>query len=109
VTKPARSAGLVEENSEGDATNRAKVRVYSFDNMLLVVDRDPQRVDSAAMAELVASMARDTQSVYQAMDATVKISGHGYQVQLPPTEDAGFEVGDTEPVYLEPSVLVVTK
>ena len=37
VTKPARSAGLVEENSDGEATSLADVRVYAFDHLLLVL------------------------------------------------------------------------
>ena len=87
VTKPARSAGLIQEDAEGKATYRAEVRVHSFDNVLLVVDRD--RMDSRHIAELVAALVRDTKSVYQAIDATVKIAGHGYQVQLPPLRMLG--------------------
>ena len=40
VTKPARSAGLVEENSDGEATSLADVRVYAFDHLVLVIDLD---------------------------------------------------------------------
>lgn len=43
ITEDARSAGLVEENNEGEATRLAEVRVHSFDDLLLVVDRDTDR------------------------------------------------------------------
>jgi hypothetical protein len=107
ITEPARSAGLVEENHEGDATYKADVRVYSFDDLLLLVDRDTDRVENAAVAELVASATRDTKSVYRAGNAAVTIAGHGYQVQLPPAEDAGFYVGTDTTVKTAPGVLVV--
>lgn len=40
VTKPARAAGLVEENVDGDSIRRAEVFVYAFDDTLLVIDAD---------------------------------------------------------------------
>ena len=107
VTKPARSVGLVEENADGDATRLADVRVFSFDDLLLVVDLD--RVDTAHVAELVASAARDTKSVYRAWDASLQISGGGYQVQLPPASDAGFDEGDTPMVRSLPGMLAIMK
>lgn len=93
VTQPARDAGLVEEDSEGDPLRRADVRVHGFDGLLLVVDVD--RVDEAAEAELVAVAARDSGAVYRALEATVQQAGNGYQVQLPAARDAGFAVGDS--------------
>ena len=57
VTKPARAAGLVEEDADGNATYRGEVRVHSFENVLLVVDQGLRRVDVADVAELVASLA----------------------------------------------------
>jgi len=107
VTKPARSAGLVEENGEGDATYLASVRVYSFEDLLVVASRDTDHLKTEAVAELVASTTRDTASVYQAINASVHISGNGYQVQLPPAEDAGFYQGDTAPVKSLPGLLLI--
>ena len=107
VTKPARSAALVEENDEGDATYLASVRVYSFENLLLVASRNTDHLKPEAIAKLVASAIRDTASVYQAINASVHISGDGYQVQLPPAEDAGFYQGDTAPVTALPGLLVI--
>lgn len=105
VTEPARSAGLVEENSERDATYLADVRVYNFNNLLLVVDRE--EVPQKDIAELVAASARDTKTIYQAQNASVHISGNGYQVQLPGAEDAGFRVGDTAPCKPASGLLVI--
>ncbi len=107
VTKPARSAGLVEENGEGDATYLADVRVYSFEDLLLVASRNTDHLKPAAIAELVASATRDTATVYQAINASVHISGDGYQVQLPPAEDAGFHQGDTAPVKSLSGILLI--
>jgi hypothetical protein len=50
ITKPARAAELVEENSEGAPTSLADVRVYSFQHMLLVVD--VEAVAATEIAEL---------------------------------------------------------
>lgn len=107
ITKPARAAELVEVDSDGDPTYRAAVRVYAFDDVLLVVDRD--RVDPAAVAELVATVARDTASIYQAVDAGVHVAGHGYKVHLPMAADAGFDIGDTAPTHPAPNLLTITK
>lgn len=75
ITKPARAAGLVEEDSDGNATYRADVRVYAFDDVLLVVDRERMNTDD--VAELVASVAQDTDSIYQAVDAVSTSPGTG--------------------------------
>lgn len=107
ITIPARAAGLVEEDSDGTATYRADVRVYSFDDVLLVVDRE--KMNKEHVAELVASVARDTGSVYQAVDASVHIAGHGYKVYLPVARDAGFDVGDRAPAHSAPNLIVITK
>jgi hypothetical protein len=107
ITKPARAAELVEEDSEGNATYRADVRVYAFDHVLLVVDID--NVSAAHTAELVSSAAGDTDSIYRAMDASVQIAGNGYQVQLPPARDAGFTKGDRAPCHTARGVLVISR
>jgi hypothetical protein len=96
VTNTARAAGLVEENADGEPSRRAEALVYAFDEVLLVVDVD--RVAVSDRAELVASAARDTKSIYRAGGASIQIAGNGYQVNLPPAEDAGFDEGDAAPV-----------
>jgi hypothetical protein len=107
VTEPARSAGLVEEDGEGTATYLADVRVFAFDGLLLVVDLDA--VSTAETVELVTAAARDTDSIYRAMDASVQIAGHGYQVQLPPARDGGFAEGDRAPCTPASGILVISR
>lgn len=109
ITEDARSAGFVEENNEGEATSLADVRIHAFDDLLLVIDRDTDHVKTEGVAELVASAARDTKSVYRSMDASVQISGHGYQTQLPPAEDAGFTEGRSTSVLTTPGMLVICR
>lgn len=105
VTGPARTAGLVEEDEDGEAQRRATVRVHGFAGLLLAVDVDS--VDERDEAELVASAARDTGTAYRAIEAQVQHSGNGYQVQLPPAEDAGFMPGDRAPVVPVPGILLI--
>ncbi|WP_435181452.1 hypothetical protein [Halorussus sp. AFM4] len=107
VTEPARKAGLVEENSEGETTRRADVRVYSFEGLLMVVDRE--RMDEAHIVELLKAAAGDTKTARQAIDATIQTAGHGYQVPLPPARDAGFRKGDPAPCHPAPNMLVISK
>jgi hypothetical protein len=107
ITRAARSAGLVEEDSDGNVTYRADVLVYAFDYLLVAIDTD--KVQTAHRAELVSSAARDTDSIYRAMEATVQIAGNGYQVQLPPARDAGFKEGDSAPCQTAPGLLVISK
>jgi len=107
VTEPAKKAGLVKENNEGEPTRRADVRVYSFEGLLLVVDRD--EMDEAHIVELVKAAAGDTKTVRQAMNATVQTAGHGYQIALPPARDAGFRKGDPAPCHPAPDMLVIAK
>lgn len=105
VTEPARTAKLVREDSEGEPTRRAETFVYSFDSVLLVIDAE--EVAPHHRAELVASAARDTQSIYVAGRSRLKQGGHGYQIQLPGVEDAGFEVGDRAPVIPRSGLLII--
>jgi hypothetical protein len=107
VTKSARTAELVKENEEGEATYLADVRVFAFDQLLLVVDCET--VPTEHTTELVVTAAQDTDSVYRAMDASVQIAGNGYQVQLPPAADAGFREGDTAPCQSARGVLVISR
>ncbi|ELY35242.1 hypothetical protein [Natronorubrum tibetense] len=107
VTEPARAAGLVEEDADGDATELADVRVFAFDHLLLVIDIDA--VSTPDVAEVVVAAATDTDSVYRAVDATVQIAGHGYQVQLPPASDAGFTEGDRAPCHPAPGNVAISR
>ena len=107
VTRPARAAGFVEEDKNGEATYLAEVRVFAFDHLLLVVDLET--VSTAHTTELVVAAAQDTDSIYRAMDASVQIAGNGYQVQLPPTADAGFRKGDTAPCQAVCGVLAISQ
>jgi hypothetical protein len=118
VTLEVRAADLVEENppenpNENDSppypTYRADVRVHAFEDLLLVVDRDPDRVKPGDVAELVASAARDTRSAFDARKTRVQIQGHGYPLQLPPAKDAGFRKEHTAPVATAPGVLAIHK
>ena len=104
ITKPARAAGLVRENSEGEWTALSDVHVWGFDGLLLVIGDD---VDMAYRADLVSKAAGYTESVHGGYRATVSEAGNGYQVQLPGARSAGFEVGDDAPVVTADSVLVI--
>jgi len=105
VTKPARDrAGLVEENSDGDATDLSDVFVYGFDGLLVVMGTD---VSPADRAEIVASAARDTDSIHEGARSTLATSGNGYQVQLPGCKAAGFTVGDDGHVRATDGVLFI--
>lgn len=105
VTKPARQAELVLEDADGNAIRRADVYVYGVDDLLLVVDAE--RVSIADRAALVATAARDTESLHRGAAASVTAAGNGYQVQLPGCRAAGFTVGDTAPVVAAQGMLVV--
>lgn len=43
------------------------------------------------------------------MDATMQIAGNGYQVQLPPADDAGFHEGDRAPCLAAPGILLISQ
>jgi len=85
VTKPARSAGLVEEDADGDTSHRASVVAYGFDDAILVIDRDTDRVPMADRADLVALAATETESIHRGIDTRIQHSGNGYRVQVPAT------------------------
>ena len=107
VTKPARAAGLVEEDEERGATYLAEVRVFAFDQLLLVVDLEA--VSTAHTTELVVAAAQDTDSIYRAIDASVQVAGNGYQIQLPPAEDASFREGDNAPCQSARGILIISR
>jgi hypothetical protein len=105
VTKSARQAGLVVEDTDGNATRLAGVYVYGFDDLLLIVDAE--HVSTADRAAAVASAARDTDSIHGGGSASVATAGNGYQVQLPGCRAAGFSLGDSTPVATAQGVLVI--
>ena len=105
VTGPARDAGLVRENADGEATRLSGVYVYGFDGLLVVVDAE--RVSTAQRAEIGSTATTATDSIHRGEAATVEIAGNGYQVQLPGAESAGFDVGETAPVVLSDGLLVI--
>ena len=105
ITQPARDAELVVEGTEGNATRRAEVYVYGFDDLLLLVDSENVAVSDRA--ELVTAAAQDTSSIHRGCLATVEIAGNGYQVQLPGCRDAGFSLDDTAPVSVGDGILII--
>jgi hypothetical protein len=105
VTLPARDAGLVKENADGDPEWLAGVYVYGFDGVLVVVDAE--KVSAGDRADLVATAAEATGSVHRGAAASLAEAGNGYQVQLPGCRSAGFSSGDKAPVHSGRGVLVV--
>lgn len=105
MTKPARAAGLVEEHQPGEATQLAAVRVFAFEHLFLVVDR--AAVSTEHITELVLAAAQATNSIYRAIDTSVQVAGNGYQLQLPPAADAGFQNGDAAPCRSTHGILVI--
>jgi hypothetical protein len=104
VTTPARHAGLVEENEDGDAIRLSPVYVYGFDGVILAIS---QSVDMGHRAELVSTAAGDTGSMHGGYPATVAEAGNGYQVNLPGGSEAGFRVGDNAPVVASDGVMII--
>ena len=104
VTREARKAGLVQEDSDGNATSLSDVFVYGFDSLLVVVG---QSVSTSDRAELVATAARDTESIHDGTQATMAVAGNGYQVQLPGCKSAGFREGDSGHVRATDGVLFI--
>jgi hypothetical protein len=105
VTKPARKAELVTEDADGNAKRLADVLVYSFDSLLLVVDID--NVSVTNRADLVSTIASDTDSIHKGREASLEIAGNGYQVQLPGCRVGGFHEGTNAPTVTRPGVLVI--
>ncbi len=105
VTKPARQAELVIEDTDGNAKRLADVLVYGFDSLLLIVDAD--KVSVTDRADLVSTIATDTASIHEGREASLEIAGNGYQVQLPGCRVAGFHEGTNAPTVTRPGVLVI--
>lgn len=106
VTREARTAGLVEEDGE-ETSYRADVLVYAFEEVLLVCDRDTDRVSMADRIELVEILANSTGTIYRGAHGSVQHSGNGYRVHLPPAQDAGFAAGDSIPAHPAPGILLI--
>ena len=106
VTKPARSAGLVEEDADGETTDRSAVVAYGFDDLILVIERDTERVPMADRAKIVALAASETESIHLGIDTRIQHSGNGYRVQVP-TTGTGFHLGDGLPCHAAPGLLVM--
>jgi len=104
ITKPARASGLVHEDANGDPTELADVQVYSFDNLLFVID---QRISMATRADLVAKLASYTDSIHDGQSGTVSIAGDGYQINLPAARKAGFHIGDPAPIVTADGTLLI--
>lgn len=108
ITKPARSAGLVEEDDEGETRYRAHVLLHAVDDIVLVIDRD--RVDVEDRAELVRAAIEYQESSYRCSYTRIQHKGNGYMVRLGPiAEDAGFEIGDTAPTSTAPGLLIINR
>ncbi len=104
VTTPARHAGLVEEDADGDAIRLSSVYVYGFDGVILVIS---QSVDMGYRAGLISTAAGDTGSMHGGYPATTAEAGNGYQVNLPGGSEAGFRVGDNAPVVTSDGVMII--
>ena len=105
VAKPARQAELVTEDSEGNAKRLADVLVYGFDSLLLVIDTD--QVSVTDRADLVSTIARDTDSIHEGRKASLEVAGNGYQVELPGCRAAGFHEGMNATTVTRRGVLVI--
>ncbi|GAB6878366.1 hypothetical protein JCM17823_06400 [Halorubrum gandharaense] len=107
VTKPARSAGLVDETSEGDTTYRADVVAYGFDGAICVIDADTDRVSMSERADLVAALTSATDSIHTGIRTRIQHSGStGYRVQIP-VVGTGLQEGDGLPCHAAPGVLLM--
>jgi|AntDeeMinimDraft_4_1070355.scaffolds.fasta_scaffold03601_3 hypothetical protein len=105
ITRPAREAGLVEENEEGDASYLATVRVHAVDGLLLIVDVDD--LTNEEEADLHATAIQDTDSTYTSIEGSVTPSGNGYQVQVSNAPDANLMEGDTPSETTAPGVVIL--
>jgi len=104
ITKPARQAGLVREDNDGEPTDLAEVYVYTFDDLILVID---SRVSMGIRAGLISKASDYTDSMHTGVSASVSRAGHGYQVNLPGAKEAGFAVGDSAPVVAGDGLLLI--
>ena len=104
VTREARKAGLVEEDTDGNPTDLSDVYVWGFDGLLLVIR---ESVDMGRRADLVSAAAGETGTVHGGYPSTLAVAGNGYQVQLPGCKAAGFLEGDDGHVRATDGVLFI--
>jgi hypothetical protein len=104
VTKEARKAGLVQEDTDGNPTDLSDVYVWGFDDLLVVVGDE---IGMGRRADLVSAAAGDTGSVHGGYPSTLAVAGNGYQVQLPGCKAAGFFEGDDGHVRATDGVLFI--
>lgn len=92
VTRPARSAGLVTEDSNGVPKRMAEVYVIAVGETILVFDE--KEISDKHRAEIVSRAINETGDVGVAGRTKITTAGNGYQVQLPKgvVADAGFAV-----------------
>lgn len=104
VTREARKAGLVQEDSDGNPAELANVAVWALDDLLIVIN------DSTSMghrADLVTTATSETESIHAGRSSTLAVAGNGYQVQLPGCRPAGFSVGNDAHVRAIEGVLFI--
>jgi len=112
VTREARTANLAEESTDESVdgpdrwTELADVRLYGFSGLMLAVN--PEKISPSEIAELVASAARDTGSIFLGVEASIRPAGNGYVLSLPGHDHAGFRVGDDLSIHTAPDLLVLT-
>lgn len=112
ITKQARAVDLAETTSEDGAEGAkrrayvANVRVYGFENALLIVDRE--KMTAQEIAKLVVSAAGDTDSIYLGASASIRPAGNGCMVSLPGLDPTGLKIGDTVPAHPGPNMLMIT-
>lgn len=105
ITKPARQAGMLKDNNS-ENLRLAEVRIYSFDRLLVATDIE--RMNQKEISEIIIQAIEGTQTVFDAKKGRIQSAGNGYQLQLPPAEDAGFEIGDTLECQSAPGLLIFT-
>lgn len=111
ITREARAAGLAETKNEDGLegaerwSRLAPVRIYVFDGLVLVADRE--RVSMDKIAEIVKSAVGDTETMYHAARGQITPSGNGCMVSLPGVTESGMDKGDTVAVETASGLLVL--
>lgn len=106
ATREIRGASLAEQRQNGEWRRKADTIVYGVDDLLLVFDRD--RIPIEERAGLVATAARDAESLHQGRNASILAAGDGVCAQLPAAEDAGFSLEDKVSLHTADHLLIVT-
>jgi hypothetical protein len=107
ITEPARAAGLVEDDPDGDgdlqARRLADCWVAAVNGLLVVID---DRIDGRERTVLIERAAAEV--LYRVVQTSVVIQGNGYRIELPNARDAGFSVGDRAPVTVASGLVCIT-